>query len=401
MTFDIISHYHNGNLFLGLNDYGFEKMAEIQEMVLPDMLNGNDLIVQSKSGTGKSSLFCIGSLAMIDPTKKYPQIVIIVNTKELAQQIQHIIMLIGKHINFKSSLCIGGQYSNSSENKNKKNYNKECYNVNNNIKEALTSHILIGTPGRICDIFQRESGLYENIKSVIIDEADVLLDGSHHKKELSFKHQLTSILGIIHHKIQLCIFSVTFNNITELEQIMNNPKKILINNDNINVDLIKNYYIELNSYKEKNAKLEEIFTNTIICQSVIFVNTIDSLEYIQKFFNKIKYNYDVLHSRLSDIDRINILSDFRNGKIRILIATDIISRGIDIQKVGLIINYDIPQDPDTYIHRIGRSGRYGRKGIAINLLTNREYDYFTNINDKYKLTLTELSSWSEIENYYD
>ncbi len=393
MNFDnVISKYHNNKLFLGVYEYGFENMSEIQEKVLPLMLNKKDLIVQAQSGTGKSSLFTIGALAMIDVNIKKPQILIVLNTKELARQVQYIMMKIGKFINFRTTLCCGGNLNYMYENINNKVVEKQCVNIKQNIEEALKSHILIGTPGRIYDIMHRNTTLKDTMKMIIIDEADILL-----KNVINNDMNIMTIIDNINKEKQICLFSATYDKLDDIEKKLNNPTKILINNDDVIVNLIKNYYINITNNHEKYEKIAEIYTSILICQSIIFVNHKSHIKEIVKFFKDNNIDYEILTSDVPDIERINILTDFRNGKIRNLIATDIIGRGIDVQKVGLIINFDIPYDVDMYIHRIGRSGRYGRKGIAINLLNTNDHKYMDNILRKYNnIVFTELENIFEI-----
>jgi len=402
MNFDSILN-NNDKLLMGIYEYGFEELSHIQEKVLPDLINNKDLLIQSASGTGKSSVFCIGAIAKLDLNMKIPQIIIISNTKELAQQIQYVIMTIGKYLPIKSSLCIGGDSSNTMINiiptdLMKQPYIKTniCNSVFLNLTEAISSHILIGTPGRLYDLMTRNKLIYEKLKIIILDEADILLEDN-------FFDIIYKIISKLPQNIQTCLFSATYpKNIDEIigEGLLNKPSKHLIKNDELSVKLIKNYYVDVNT----NNKLDilfDLYKNLSICQSIIFVNTIDTIYKIVDYIKEINISmsYVCIHSHMSDIERCKALLEFRNGEVRMIIATDIIARGIDIQKVGVIINYEIPMKPDIYMHRIGRSGRYGKRGVAINFIDKYDYTKFDNILTTYKIECNKLANLQNIMYY--
>ncbi|ATZ80870.1 eukaryotic translation initiation factor eIF-4A [Bodo saltans virus] len=385
---DCIAEFHNGNLLLGVYEFGFRKPSQIQSKTIEPIKDGRDLIAQAQSGSGKTGAFIIGAYTKIDVNKKYPQALIIANSRELAIQIKDVGEEIGKHINAKICLCIGGV--------------DEDNTIENNLKTAQTSQLLVCTPGRLNGLVRMDNKLLDDLNILILDEADELLSDD-------FIEQIKSIWVHIRSKTQICLFSATSNSscvqtIKNENGFMKNPVEIFIHTDKIKVDLIKNYVTEAGEYYKKFGVLLNLYKNINICQSVIFVNTINSAISLSKKLEKHGHSVGVLHGKLSGKERITILKNFRNTQTRVLIATDVIARGIDIEKIGLIINYDIPQGDGfqaQYIHRVGRSGRYGKLGVAINIMTDdcKEWNRLKSISQKYKIDFCEIPPLEKINLY--
>lgn len=383
-----LCEYQKGALLKGIYGYGFEKPSVIQAKCFKPIADGHDLIAQAQSGSGKTGAFVIGSLMKIDVSLKLPQAVILANTKELAAQIKEVVKEIGKYMNVKVTLCVGGI-----ENNNK----SEIV-----IKEAEVSHVLVCTPGRLNGLITINKNLLNNLKIFIIDEADQLLSRD-------FLPQIQGILRLTPEKTQICLFSATTNSsdINDTKnRFMNNPIELSIAKEKISVESIKNYVVDALEEKNKYGILVDLYKNINICQAVIFVNTKEKAKYLANRLKRDDHSVGLIHGELSDSERSDTLIKFRKTYTRILVATDVIARGIDVQQVGLVINYDIPYGEgymEKYIHRVGRSGRYGKLGVAINMMTNdnNKGDWYKlkSISKQYEVCMYELPELEEISYY--
>ena len=349
-------------LLKGIFDYGFKNPSKIQNLVIKDMFDGHDIIAQSQSGTGKTGAFSIGSLSIVNPEEKHPQILVLATTRELASQIYNVYNNLAKHMKINISLCIGGT------------------NVKTNFKrggdpyrEIRTSHVLIGTPGRIYDYMGLGAFDSQKIKMFVMDEADALLKDD-------FIEQVRNIIVKLDSNTQICIFSATYHKeVVELaNSFMDNPKNILLKRDELNLEQIKQYKVYVKFDEYKYSTLTDLYKNLLIGQCIIFVNSINSADELGNKLEADGYTIGKIHGSLDTETRMEVLKNFRLGVIRVLLATDVLSRGIDIEQIGIVINYDIPRDKSQYIHRIGRSGRFGKIGVAINFVTDRDYK---NLND--------------------
>lgn len=379
---EALCEYHDGKLLKGVYDFGFIKPSQIQSKTMQPMKDGRDLIAQAQSGSGKTGAFVIGSFIKIDKNEKYPQVIILANTRELTMQIKSVASEIGKYLDLNICLCIGG-----AENDN---------TIDKNLEIASKSHMLVCTPGRLNGLIKTNHSLLSKVKLVIFDEADILLSDD-------FIEQIQYVLLNVPRMAQICLFSATSNseNIqNNKKDFMKNPVEIYIRKERIKVDLIKNYVFDAGKEEDKFSILEDIYNNVNVCQSVIFVNTIKSAIDLTQRLRKSKHSVGLIHGQLSHLERMKTLQKFRDTSIRVLVATDIISRGIDIQKVGLIINYEIPKGvgfEEQYIHRVGRTGRYKKTGVAINIMSEKQEWYrIGKVSQHYKIEFFELVSLDKI-----
>ena len=366
-TFD--SMELNENLLRGIYSHGFEKPSNIQQKSINILRSGKDLIAQSQSGTGKTGAFVIGSLSKIDVNNKNVQIIILSPTRELAIQIHNVANSISQYMNIKNTLLIGGNFINMN-------------NIRNELKET---QMIIGTPGKIYDLINRGILKIDKLESIVLDEADEILSKD-------FKEQFFEILKFINNKIQIVLYSATMSKdiMDVVENILDEPEKILVTKEELTLEGIRQFYINVIQDRYKLDALIDIYSSLSINQTIIYINTINRALQLQ---NKLRYQgleSSLLHSKITQVERNNVLNDFRNGKSRILLSTDIISRGIDIQSVSIIINYDVPNYKETYIHRIGRSGRYGRKGYAINFCCNNDINKLKTIEEFYSTSIEEF-----------
>jgi len=359
------------NLLKGIADYGFTEPTPIQSKSIIPLHKGVDMIAQSQSGTGKTGAFSIGLLSRINPEHNYPQGIVLATTRELATQIHTVISKISKHMKVKICLSIGGDY----------------ISVDKNINDASKSHIIVGTPGRISNLIYAKAFNIHKIKTFILDEADALLSND-------FIEQIRKIIIELSKRTQICVYSATFNKETlqYASKFLDKPVKISLEEEKLSLDVIQQYKVCLEHEKYKIPTLIDLYKKISITQSVIFVNTVTRAKYVFNALENEGHEIGLLHGKMTCQERLDVLEKFRNGEIRVLISTDIIARGIDIQQIGLVFNYDIPKEKEVYLHRIGRSGRYGRIGVAINFIITYERR-----NSRYPKDTEKIEN---ITNYY-
>lgn len=364
------------NLLRGIYTYGFESPSRIQQCTIPIISSRRDLIAQSQSGTGKTGSFTTGILQIIDETKNYPQGIILAPTHELSQQIDSVTKDLGKYMKIKTCLCVGRN-------------NK----VTENISDVKNSHIIIGTPGRILDLIERRAFNINNIICLVMDEADQLL-------EKDFIPKTRDIVRSLDYKTQICAFSATLPDavVAITNKFMNKPINLLISRENLSLDLISQYKVDVGEEKYKLDALNDLYERLSIGQCIIYVNTIDRTMWLQERLNDAGHSSVAMHSNLTPIERTDIMKKFRSGEYRVLISTDLLARGIDVQQVGYVINYDLP-GIENYLHRIGRSGRFGKRGIAINFVTRRDIRIFKEIEYHYKIRIDDMPDPDVLNNY--
>lgn len=352
----------------GIYAMGFEYPSAIQRLAIRPMLDKDDLIAQAQSGTGKTATFLIGSLQKIDKDIKKPQVIVLCPNRELAQQIYYNLEGLNAYHKVQTALIMGGTL------------------VDDNFK-ALDkgAQFIIGTPGRVFDMMKRYVLQTSEVKCFVMDEADEMLSKG-------FKDQIYEIFQFIPKQAQICIFSATLPPaaLEITEKFMRNPNKILVKTDEITLDGIKQFYLGVQHESWKTATLFDLYDNLSMKQTIIFCNSKRKAEWLKDQLIAENFTVSCIHSDLTQVVRDKTMKSFRLGTSRILIATDVIARGIDIQQVEIVINFDLPREIETYIHRIGRSGRFGRKGIAINFVTHKEYTQMQKIEQYYHTNIVPL-----------
>lgn len=364
------------NLLRGIFAYGFEIPSKIQQCCIPIIASRNDLIAQSQAGTGKTGAFTTGILQVINENELYPQAIVISPTRELSSQIESVCMDLGKYMKIKTALCVGGS------------------NVDANIQSAKNSHVIIGTPGRIYDLLDRKSIDAKKISILVMDEADVLLSRE-------FLLQSKNIIGKLDQKAQICIFSATLPHevVSLTKNFMNKPVNILVQKEKLSLDQIIQYYIDVGEDRYKLEVLDDMYKGLSIGQCIIYVNFKDKAKWLQEKLTELGHAVEAIHSDLTALERTTIMKQFRAGNYRVLIGTDLIARGIDVQQVGYVINYDIPTDADCYLHRIGRSGRYGKKGVAINFATKKDKYLLKLLRDRFNVDISPMPEPQYLNDY--
>lgn len=360
----------NPLLLRGIYAYGFESPSPIQKKSILPILKGKDVIAQAQSGTGKTACFAISSIELVDATHQTTQAIIMSPTRELSSQIKNVVDALAINItNFKSQLLVGGTHTE---------------NDISILKQDLP-HIIIGCPGRIYDILRRKHINLELVKLLILDEADEMLSSG-------FKEQVYNIFDLLPKNIQKALFSASMPpTITELtSKFVTNPVKIIVKSEQLTLEGIKQYYVNLDNDAMKYETLKDLFSTFSVAQCIIYCNSVSRVSDLYEAMNNDGYPVCLIHSNLDKSTRQTNYDDFRRGKFRVLISSNVTARGIDIQQVSTVINFDIPKCVHSYLHRIGRSGRWGRKGIAINFITRRDYKQLKDIEQFYQTNINEL-----------
>ena len=360
----------NKDLLRGIYAYGFEKPSPIQKKAIKPMMDKKDLIAQAQSGTGKTGTFSIGALSLVDVTDKTTQVLILSPTRELSKQTAGVITSIGSMMNGLTIQTIVGGTS----------INEDSYTLKNN-----TPHVITGCPGRIYDMIRRGHIHSKTIKLVILDEADEMLSSG-------FKEQIYNIFQYFTNDIQVALFSATLPdyiyNITN--KFMRNPVKISVKTEQLTLEGISQYYVAIEDDRQKYATLKDLYSVISMSQCIIYCNSVKRVADLYDAMVEDGFPVCRIHSGMDKTERNAAFSEFRTGKYRVLISSNVTSRGIDIQQVSVVINFDVPKCVHNYLHRIGRSGRWGRKGIGINLITRRDVTIMKDIEAHYSCQISEL-----------
>lgn len=385
------------NITRGIFSYGFERPSPIQAKAIKPVSTGRDVIAQAQSGMGKTGAFTIGTLSRVDENVNATQAIVLAHTRELALQIDTVFRQISTHTNLRINMCLKG------------------IPVQENIEKLSGAkggkpHIIIGTPGRILDMLKRRDMATGHpiinrsaLRMLVIDEADEMLGttnesmarNNHHREDdrkPGFLDQIYNVFQFLPKDIQVCLFSATMG--TEFfdltKKFMRDPITVLVKTEELTLEGIKQYFIDVEENKYKFDTLCELYGLLTINQSIIYCNSTRSVEYLTNMLQKNNFMVSCIHGQMTPTEREMTMSDFRSGKSRVLVSTDLLSRGIDVQQVSVVINYDIPTKIESYLHRIGRSGRFGRKGVAINLMTRFDSSRVKNIEQYYSTMIEAL-----------
>jgi translation initiation factor 4A len=358
----------NEQLLRGVYAYGFEKPSEIQQRGIPAMMTGQDCICQAQSGTGKTGAFSIAVLQKIDLRKTNPQALILSPTRELSEQTHGVVRAVGDFLGVSTHSCVGGTRVQADQ-------------------DAFRAgvQVVVGTPGRIYDLLHRGSLPAKDICTLVLDEADEMLSRG-------FKDQMYDIIEKLPSKrLQICLVSATLP--PEISAIatkfMHNPLRILVKKEELTLEGIRQFYVEL---KEdwKFDTLCDLYETLTISQAIIYCNTKRKATWLAEEMQRRDFTVSCLHSEMNAESRKQIMKEFRTGSSRVLITTDLLARGIDVQQVSLVINFDLPLKRENYLHRIGRGGRFGRKGVAINFVTQEDARMFADLQEYYNTHIDEL-----------
>lgn len=356
------------DLLRGIYGYGFEKPSAIQQRAIKPILLGHDVIAQAQSGTGKTATFAISILQQIEVGLKEAQALILAPTRELALQIVKVMKSLGDYMSLEVHACVGGTA------------------VRDDIRALQNGvHIVVGTPGRVYDMINRRALRLDAVKLFVLDEADEMLSRG-------FKDQIYDVFKFLPEKVQVALFSATMPlDVLEVTQrFMREPIRILVKRDELTLEGIKQFYIAIEREEWKLDTLCDLYETLTITQAIIYCNTRRKVDWLTQKMQEKDFTVSAMHGDMDQKERDIIMREFRSGSSRVLITTDLLARGIDVQQVSLVINYDLPTNRENYIHRIGRSGRFGRKGVAINFLTAADSRYLRDIEEFYNTQIDEM-----------
>ncbi|CAN2059301.1 unnamed protein product [Malus fusca] len=353
MTFDQMGL--RDDLLRGVYNYGFEKPSAIQQRAVRPIIEGRDVIAQAQSGTGKTSMIALTVCQLVDTSSREVQALILSPTRELAAQTEKVILAIGNFINIQAHSCIGGK------------------SVGEDIRKLEYGvHVVSGTPGRVCDMIKRRTLRTRAIKLLVLDESDEMLSRG-------FKDQIYDVYRYLPPELQVCLISATL------------PHEILeMTNKFMTEPGIKQFFVAVEREEWKFDTLCDLYDTLTITQAVIFCNTKRKVDWLTEKMRSNNFTVSAMHGDMPQKERDAIMAEFRGGNTRVLITTDVWARGLDVQQVSLVINYDLPNNRELYIHRIGRSGRFGRKGVAINFVKSDDIKILRDIEQYYSTQIDEM-----------
>jgi len=320
-------------------------------------------------------VFCLGALQAVSAAVSEPQALLLSPTRELAEQSAKVCRALGEYMDVKIHSCVGG----------------------NNVKIGIQAlkkgvHIVSGTPGRMLSMIQQKNMDIHRVKMLVLDEADEMFSKG-------FAKQVYAIHRHLPPKLQVVLVSATMpEEVLEItETFMNKPFRLLVKRSEVSLHSIRQFYVLVDKEKWKFDTLCDLYDSVAITQAVIFCNNKKKVDWLAQHMRAANFPIASIHGDMPQKDRESIMNDFRAGKVRQLVATDLVGRGLDVSQVSLVINYDVPTSKEFYIHRIGRSGRFGRKGVAINFVKSEEVDLLRGIETHYSTSIAEMpSNFSEL-----
>jgi translation initiation factor 4A len=355
-------------LLRGIYAYGFEKPSAIQQRAIVPCIKGHDVIAQAQSGTGKTATFSIAISQQIDTKLRNCQALVLAPTRELAQQIQKVVMALGDYMGAQCHACIGGT-----------SVREDMRKLDDGV------HVVVGTPGRVFDMISRKVLRTYDIKMFVLDEADEMLSRG-------FKDQIYDVFRHLNSNIQVVLLSATMPaEVLEVTtRFMREPVRILVKKEELTLEGIRQFYVSVEREEWKLDTLCDLYETLTITQAVIFCNTRRKVDWLTEKMHQRDFTVSAMHGDMDQKERDVIMREFRSGSSRVLITTDLLARGIDVQQVSLVINYDLPTNRENYIHRIGRGGRFGRKGVAINFVTDEDKRTLHDIEKFYNTRIDEM-----------
>lgn len=376
LSFDDFELEHN--LQLAIYEMGYEKPSPVQEEAIPPAMVGKNIIAKAKTGTGKTAAYGIPLIAKIDVTNDQVQGLVIVPTRELALQTSFMLKSLAKYLTIEIMVSTGGTY-----------IREDIMRLENPV------HIVVATPGRILDLAEKGVIDFSDLKAVVLDEVDKLLS-------THFMPVTEALFEYFPEEKQIMMFSATFPKSSTQSFYQNHvpdPVKInlMVKND-LTLKGLTQYYAYLEE-KEKLHCLNTLFMKLQINQCIIFCNSVKRVELLAKKISQLGFSSFYIHSKMKQSNRNKVFHDFKNGESRCLVSSDLFTRGIDIPSVNVVINFDFPEYGDTYLHRIGRSGRFGHLGLAISLITDKDKSNLFQIEKELKTTIQPIPQEINVDLY--
>lgn len=355
-------------LLRGIYAYSYEKPSAIQQRAIMPIISGRDVIAQAQSGTGKTATYSVGVLQRLDLKLRETQALVLAPTRELAAQIQSVMMALGEYLNVQAHACIGGT-----------KIGEDVARLDHG------QHVICGTPGRVFDMITRRTFRVGHVRMLVLDEADEMLSRG-------FKEQIYDIYRYLPASCQIVVVSATLPNdvIDITKNFTKRPVRILVKRDELTLDGIRQFFIAVGEESWKFETLCDLYDTLTITQAVIFCNTKRKVDWLAGKLRAANFTVSAMHGEMPQKEREAIMGDFRRGLSRVLITTDVWARGLDVQQVSLVINYDLPLNRENYLHRIGRSGRFGRKGVAINFVVKEDARILRDIEQYYSTQIDEM-----------
>ena len=357
------------NILRGIYAYGFEAPSPIQAKAILPMIQGRDIVAQAQSGTGKTGAFVIGALSRIDVNLKSPQVIVLSPTRELSLQINEVVEKLGDISKIRNQLLVGGS------------------SVDRDMNQLFKypPHVVVGCAGRVHDMIRRGALQTDALKTIVVDEADEML-------EVGFKEQLQDIFKTLPEDIQVALFSATLPDhaLDVIKQFMRDPLHIIVKREALTLEGIAQYYIAIEDDHQKYDTLKDLYSKLNVSQCIIYCNSIERVQRLYDAMTTDEYPVCCIHGDMDRKAREKSISDFRSGSHRVLISSNVTARGIDIQQVSVVVNFDVCKNVHTYLHRIGRSGRWGRKGVGVNFVTRRDIQKLRDIERYYSTQIDEL-----------
>jgi ATP-dependent RNA helicase len=355
------------DLLRGIYMYGFTKPSAIQQRAIVQIIKGRDVIAQSQSGTGKTAVFCISALQTLNMKSRETQVLIISPTRELAEQSQKVLLSLGDAMSVQCHACIGG-----------KSIGEDIRRLDRGV------HVVSGTPGRVFDMIRRQNLRVKHLKMLVLDEADEMLS-------LGFKDQIYDIYRYLPEvQVVLCSATLPQEILKMTKKFMKSPVRVLVKRDELTLEGIKQFFVAVEKEEWKFDTLCDLYDTLTITQAVIFCNTRRKVDWLTEKMREANFTCSAMHGEMPQKERDAIMQEFRSGGSRVLITTDLWGRGIDVAQVSLVICYDLPNSRELYIHRIGRGGRFGRKGVAINFVKDDDVRILRDIEQYYSTQIDEM-----------
>jgi ATP-dependent RNA helicase UAP56/SUB2 len=367
-------------------DAGFEHPSEVQQQCIPQAILGQDILCQAKSGMGKTAVFVLATLQEldIDEAKESNDVLVLVmaHTRELAYQIQNEYRRFSKYMpGIRSAVFYGG----------------EPYTSNVETLKSVKPQIVVGTPGRILQLVREKNLKLDKIKHFILDECDQVLE------KLDMRQDIQEIFRACRPQKQVMMFTATLSKEIKpiCKKFMHNPHEILIDNETkLTLHGLQQYYVNVKE-EEKNRKLSELIDSLEFNQMVIFVKSVSRAGALTKLLNDLGFPAICIHSAMKQEERIAKYKAFKEFQSRIMVSTDVFGRGIDIERINIVINYDLPENSDNYLHRVGRAGRFGTKGLAISFVTESKVDsdLINNVQRRFEVEIAPLPAEIDVSTY--